>query len=186
MKRKQTFQMVRFCCTLSESTQFIVKKKGDGMEMIYSIIRSNPEFFAWAFGLVNVLWGIFLYFNKQSHEKAMENLKYKLKIREIEVAPIIKRLQNLELVAGEAKEVSTSFHPQKYKFEKRSIYHPKLAELAGQFSKYPKLVQAIRDFNQYCAIMAENDPHDTCRDDVYKYYDILIHEIESVNTQINA
>ncbi|MFY2833627.1 hypothetical protein [Vibrio parahaemolyticus] len=50
------------------------------MESIYSIIQENPDYFAWVFGLVNALWGIFLYFNKQSHDKALENLKHGLSL----------------------------------------------------------------------------------------------------------
>lgn len=44
------------------------------MKVIYDIIQQNPAFFAWCFGLVNVLWALFTYFNKQSHDKAMVHL----------------------------------------------------------------------------------------------------------------
>lgn len=50
------------------------------MESIYSIIQENPDYFAWVFGLVNAIWGLFLYFNKQSHDKALENLKHGLSL----------------------------------------------------------------------------------------------------------
>lgn len=45
------------------------------MSAIYEVIQENPEYFAWAFGVVNVLWGLFVYFNKQSHDRAMARLK---------------------------------------------------------------------------------------------------------------
>ncbi|MEN6320166.1 MAG: hypothetical protein ABFD82_15615 [Syntrophaceae bacterium] len=50
------------------------------MEEIYSLIQENPAYFAWAFGIINVLWIGFTYFNRQSHEKAMVNLTNKLRL----------------------------------------------------------------------------------------------------------
>ena len=49
------------------------------MENIYSLIQENPHYYAWAFGLVNVLWGVFLYFNKQSHERKLKHLEQDIK-----------------------------------------------------------------------------------------------------------
>ncbi len=49
------------------------------MSEIYRIIQTNPEFFAWAFGLVNVAWGLFAYFNKQRHERNLKRLEQDLK-----------------------------------------------------------------------------------------------------------
>ncbi|OAN16486.1 hypothetical protein A3K86_10710 [Photobacterium jeanii] len=48
------------------------------MEAIFNIIQYNPEYFAWVFGVVNVFWGLFMYFNKQSHDKALAKLKHEL------------------------------------------------------------------------------------------------------------
>lgn len=48
------------------------------METIYSVIQENPDYFVWVFGLINVLWGLFAYFNKQSHDKALAKLKHEL------------------------------------------------------------------------------------------------------------
>lgn len=45
------------------------------MSAIYDAIQESPEYFAWAFGVVNVLWVLFVYFNKQSHDRAMARLK---------------------------------------------------------------------------------------------------------------
>lgn len=50
------------------------------MEFVYNVIQQNPEYSAWGFGIINVLWGLFMYFNKQSHDKALENLKYGLSL----------------------------------------------------------------------------------------------------------
>ena len=50
------------------------------METIYSIIQRNPQYFAWAFGIVNALWVLFVYFNKKSHERAMANLRHSLNL----------------------------------------------------------------------------------------------------------
>lgn len=50
------------------------------MEVIYKIISDSPEYFLWIFGLVNVLWGLFVYFNKQSHDEKMENIKHSLSL----------------------------------------------------------------------------------------------------------
>lgn len=45
------------------------------LEMIYAAIKARPDYFAWAFGLVNVLWGVFIYFNKKRHERELVSLK---------------------------------------------------------------------------------------------------------------
>lgn len=41
------------------------------MEEIFKAISEKPEYFAWAFGLVNALWLGFVYFNKKRHEKEL-------------------------------------------------------------------------------------------------------------------
>jgi predicted outer membrane lipoprotein len=45
------------------------------MEMIFEAISSNPGYFAWAFGIVNALWIVFLYFNKKQHERELIRVK---------------------------------------------------------------------------------------------------------------
>ncbi|MCX5819510.1 MAG: hypothetical protein NT047_06325 [Deltaproteobacteria bacterium] len=79
------------------------------METIYVLIQENLKYFAWAFGLVSVLWGMFLYFNKQSHDKTMENLKHSSILEQEEHLPLIRKLSELEELAGEAKEIVTSY-----------------------------------------------------------------------------
>ena len=51
------------------------------MEIIYTLVQENPQFYAWAFGIVNILWGGFLYFNKQSHERKLKHLEQDIKYR---------------------------------------------------------------------------------------------------------
>ena len=46
------------------------------VELIYETISRNPGYFAWAFGLVNVAWGVFLYFNRKQHDKDLEKLRH--------------------------------------------------------------------------------------------------------------
>ncbi|MCG6201813.1 hypothetical protein [Psychromonas antarctica] len=74
------------------------------MEFIYKIIQEDPSYFAWAFGLVNILWVGFAYFNKQRHEKEMvelsNSLKFesdrKLKIFELKVRKFEKYVTTLD------------------------------------------------------------------------------------------
>lgn len=156
------------------------------MEVVYELIQQNPKYFAWAFGLINVLWIVFAYFNKQSHDKAMENLKYSLVLEQEEKLPLIKKLSELEAQAGEAKEIVTSYKANQQKKKMFSPIYEKLEQYAGQLSKYPQLMQSIRDLNQYCSIMIQDDPHDSCRDDVLKYYKVLVVELENVKRSIKA
>lgn len=50
------------------------------MKAIYDVIQENPQFFAWAFGLVNALWILFAYFNKQTHDKQLARLEQQLRL----------------------------------------------------------------------------------------------------------
>jgi hypothetical protein len=50
------------------------------MELIYSAIQKNPDYFAWIFGLINILWGLFMYFNKQSHDKELLKITHDLSL----------------------------------------------------------------------------------------------------------
>lgn len=156
------------------------------METIYVLIQENLKYFAWAFGLVSVLWGMFLYFNKQSHDKTMENLKHSLILEQEEHLPLIRKLSELEELAGEAKEIVTSYKSVQHKRASFSPIYEKLDQFAGQLSRYPQLMQSIRDLNHYCAIMVQDDPHDSCRDDVLNFYKILINESENVKRDIRA
>ncbi len=45
------------------------------MEEIFKVISEKPDYFAWAFGLVNVLWLGFAFFNKKRHEKELIKVK---------------------------------------------------------------------------------------------------------------
>ncbi|MBV1910614.1 MAG: hypothetical protein KUG78_15030 [Kangiellaceae bacterium] len=48
------------------------------MEALYSIISENPEYSTWAFGMVSTCCLLFAYFNKQSHDKKLIQLKQEL------------------------------------------------------------------------------------------------------------
>jgi len=49
------------------------------MSELYELIQQNPDYFAWAFGLVNTLWLLFTYFNKQSHDRSLKQLEQNLR-----------------------------------------------------------------------------------------------------------
>lgn len=48
------------------------------MEDIFNVISEKPEYFAWAFGLVNAFWLGFVYFNKKRHESELIKIKQSL------------------------------------------------------------------------------------------------------------
>lgn len=50
------------------------------MDSIYEVVRQNPDYFFWIFGIVNVLWAAFLYFNKKQHDRALETLRHSLNL----------------------------------------------------------------------------------------------------------
>ncbi|MCP4162354.1 MAG: hypothetical protein GY760_19965 [Deltaproteobacteria bacterium] len=74
------------------------------MEAIYKLIQTNPDYFAWVFGLVNIMWGVFLYFNKQSHDKKMANLKHSLSLKLEAGKTFVTQMTELENLAGEVTE----------------------------------------------------------------------------------
>lgn len=49
------------------------------MQTIYDMIQESPAFYAWAFGLVNLAWGLFIYFNKQHHDRELRHLEQDLR-----------------------------------------------------------------------------------------------------------
>lgn len=51
------------------------------MQSIYELIQENPEFYAWVFGIVNLLWLLFSYFNKQRHERDLKQLEQDLRYK---------------------------------------------------------------------------------------------------------
>ncbi|WP_421293134.1 hypothetical protein [Aeromonas taiwanensis] len=51
------------------------------MQFIYELIQENPKFYAWAFGVVNALWLLFAYFNKQRHERDLKRLEQDLRYK---------------------------------------------------------------------------------------------------------
>ncbi len=51
------------------------------MQDIYELIQENPKFYAWVFGIVNLLWVAFAYFNKQRHERNLKQLEQDLRYK---------------------------------------------------------------------------------------------------------
>ena len=50
------------------------------MESVYSYIQQNPDYFAWIFTLLNVLWVGYVYFNKKSHDKNLKKMQHSLNL----------------------------------------------------------------------------------------------------------
>ena len=42
------------------------------MQDIYELIQENPKFYAWVFGIVNLLWVAFAYFNVTVHRTRLD------------------------------------------------------------------------------------------------------------------
>lgn len=51
------------------------------MQSIYELIQENPDYYAWAFGVINVFWLGFAYFNKQTHDRNLKQLEQDLRFR---------------------------------------------------------------------------------------------------------
>ncbi|WP_016957461.1 hypothetical protein [Catenovulum agarivorans] len=56
------------------------------MELIFDLIQKNPDYFAWIFSLINILWLGFTYFNKQTHDKALKaiQLEHEKKLKSVQ------------------------------------------------------------------------------------------------------
>jgi hypothetical protein len=50
------------------------------MNAIYETIQESPQYFMWAFGVVNILWVLFTYFNKQTHARQLAKLDQQLRL----------------------------------------------------------------------------------------------------------
>ncbi|ABG39202.1 conserved hypothetical protein [Paraglaciecola sp. T6c] len=50
------------------------------MESVYLYIQQNPDYFAWIFCVLNVLWAGYVYFNKQRHDKNLKELQHSLNL----------------------------------------------------------------------------------------------------------
>lgn len=76
------------------------------MEQIYQLISDKPEYFAWAFGLINGLWLAFIHFNRKRHEEELLKVKQKLdldierrkKVFEMKAAHYEAYLQNIDSI----------------------------------------------------------------------------------------
>jgi len=155
------------------------------METIYGIIQANPEYFAWGFGLVNLLWAGFVYFNKQTHDKKMAQLKHSLSLKLAEGEALTTRLSELENLAGEVAEWSGTYQldletPQ---LNKR---FDDLIKAAGHFRRYPEIKQAVRDLHNRCSTLLyarkklEAKLEQDMRVEVEEMHKKLISEIDKV------
>lgn len=50
------------------------------METLYELIRNNPELFTNGFIIINALWIVFIYFNKQRHEEKLKSIQHDLNL----------------------------------------------------------------------------------------------------------
>lgn len=87
------------------------------MNEIYEYVKDNPDYFAWAFGVVNVFWLAFIHFNSKRHENELEGIKQKHD-RELES---LKHSFNLDLEL------------RKSRYEKK----------AAQFERYFNLIDSV-------------------------------------------
>lgn len=88
------------------------------MQEIYDLIQGNPKFYAWAFGIVNLLWVAFAYFNKQRHERNLKQLEQDLRFK------ADRRLKIFDLKASEyAKYVTDldNFGKRRIKLKCQSV-----------------------------------------------------------------
>lgn len=72
------------------------------MEEIYLLIEEHPQLFTYLFVVINAMWGLFTFFNKQRHEKAMANISNDLKLDSD------RRLKFFELKASQYESYVTS------------------------------------------------------------------------------
>ena len=94
------------------------------------------------------------------------------------------RLNNLEELAGKAKELALSYaSPEIVESEFKPI-HDSLRHEAGKLARYPKLACAIRDLNHACAVVvAKSTKHDfdqEWRDKIDPAYKIILHECDKI------
>tara|TARA_B110000285_G_C15037769_1_gene570240 strand:+ start:67 stop:729 length:663 start_codon:yes stop_codon:yes gene_type:complete len=71
------------------------------MQLIYDLIQDNPKLYAWVFSIVNVLWGLFIYFNKQRQDRSFKQLEQDLRFR------ADRRLKIFDLKASEYSKYVT-------------------------------------------------------------------------------
>tara|TARA_R110001583_G_scaffold122895_1_gene274216 strand:+ start:876 stop:1529 length:654 start_codon:yes stop_codon:yes gene_type:complete len=50
------------------------------VESVYLYIQQNPDYFAWIFFVLNVLWAGYVYFNKQRHDKNLKEIQHSLNL----------------------------------------------------------------------------------------------------------
>lgn len=104
------------------------------MQSIYELIQNDPEFYAWFFGVVNIGWGLFLYFNKQSHERKLKYLEQDLRFS------ADRRLKLFDLKASQYSQYVTDLDAFG---KKNQVEVP--AKMQPIFEKYLKEYMAAAD-----------------------------------------
>lgn len=99
------------------------------MEALFEVISEKPEYFAWAFGVVNVLWAAFLYFNKKTHEKALVRVKQELDL------DLERRKKVFEMKAGqyEAYFKHIDAMHKKHQTDYRDVFAPIMNEFMESY-----------------------------------------------------
>ncbi|OQY01070.1 MAG: hypothetical protein B6I26_05580 [Desulfobacteraceae bacterium 4572_130] len=151
------------------------------MNVVYELIQKNPDYSAWLFFIVNIFWCVFVYFNKQKHEKKMANLKHSLSLKfEKE-----KEITELEMLAGEITEWAGTYQLDLQSDELNKKLDDFIKK-AGRFRRYPKLKQAIRDLHNRCSILIysrnknKHKLEQDMRDQVENMHKKLITEIDKI------
>lgn len=99
------------------------------MEAVFGVISEKPEFFAWVFALVNVLWGVFLYFNKKRHEEELIRVKQRLDL------DLERRKKVFEMKAGqyEAYFKHIDAMHRKHQADYRDVFAPIMNEFTKSY-----------------------------------------------------
>ena len=107
------------------------------MELIFKQIQEQPEFYAWVFGIVNVLWGVFLYFNKKRHSEEIEKLKQSLNL------DLERRRKVFEMKSGQYEAYFNNIDA--YQRKHQNDYHEIFVPIFNEFNKRYLTAEANND-----------------------------------------
>lgn len=120
------------------------------MEIIFEFISSNPSYFAWVFGIVNVLWAVFLYFNNKRHEHEL------IKVQQSFDLDLERRKKIYEMKASQYEayfRLIDSLH-NKHRTDFQDIFVPIMNEFMANYlpassaGDKPKETQAVVTFSE--------------------------------------
>lgn len=97
------------------------------MNLLFKHIQEQPEFYAWVFGIVNVLWGAFLYFNKKRHSEEIERLKQSLNL------DLERRRKVFEMKSGQYEAYFNNIDA--YQRKHQNDYHEIFVPIFSEFNK---------------------------------------------------